>query len=55
MRTGSFLPTSVGAVGVVVLIVNLLTEGHEAVAQLALGLILFSITLAVVAQKADPA
>ena len=27
MYTGSFLPTTVGAVGVVVLIVNLLTDG----------------------------
>jgi len=44
MKTGSFLPTTVGGVGVLLLLVNLLTSGHEAVAHLALGLILFSRT-----------
>ena len=55
MRRGAFLPTTVGAIGVVILLVNLLAvNGREPVAQLALGLILFSITLAVVDHKAQP-
>lgn len=51
MKSETFLPTTVGAVGVVLLLVNLFTAGDNLVAQLAFGLILFSITLAVLARR----
>ncbi len=51
MRKGPFLPLSVGALGVVLLLLNLMAEGHEPTGQLAMGLILFSITLAIVGLK----
>ncbi len=51
IRKGPFLPVTVGVVGVVILLLNLMTSGHETTGQLALGLILFSITLAIVGLK----
>lgn len=51
MRKGPFLPLAVGTTGVLVLLLNLLTSGSEPVGRFALGLIMFSITLALLGRN----
>lgn len=47
----SSLPLTVGGIGIVVLSLNRIGDGHEPTGQLAMGLILFSITLAIGGRK----
>ena len=48
MGKGPLLPLTVGGIGLAILLVNLVDEGRDGVAFLAMGMILFSITLAIV-------
>jgi len=50
MRKGPFLPLTVGGIGVIMLLLNLM-GAFEPTGQLATGLILFSITLAIVGRN----
>ena len=51
MEKGSFPALTLGAIGVILLLLNLMVSGYEPVSQLALGFILFSITLAIVGRR----
>lgn len=51
MKKGSFLPLTVGVIGVLILLLNLLTSSSDSVGRFALGLILFSITLALLGRN----
>ncbi|MGO1384131.1 MAG: hypothetical protein ACTHWA_11500 [Arachnia sp.] len=52
MTKGSFLPLTVGLVGVSMLLLNLMGDSTP-IARLAMGLIVFSITLAIVSNRSD--
>lgn len=52
MTKGSFLPLTVGLVGVSMLLLNLMGDSTP-IAHLAMGLIVFSITLAIVSNRSD--